>query len=291
MSVRKRVWKTARGEIKEVWVVDYFDGTGKRRHESFATQAEAKQRHAQVVLDKSRGTHVAVRSKMSIADVARDWLEHLETENRERTTLVQYEQHLRLGILPMLGRVKLGKLSEETIQSFRRFLLAVDEKGKPVRSRQLAAKTWIIFKMLLKHARVAHVAQGIPSITVDKRDKRKLEQGIDFPTNDEVRRLYLATAGAAPGKKRKRALLLVAAFCGLRASELRGLRWQDVKLDEAELQVTQRADRWGTIGSPKSASSRRTVPLSPGRGAGFAGVETRPGRRARACVCDQTRLD
>jgi len=36
-----------------------------------------------------------------------------------------------------------------------------------------------------------------------------------------------------------------------------------VKLEQAELQVTQRADRYSQIGNPKSPSSRRTVPLSP----------------------------
>ena len=59
------------------------------------------------------------------------------------------------------------------------------------------------------------------------------------------------------------ALLLVAAFCGLRASELRGLRWYDVDLKEGELHVRQRADRYGAIGSPKSTKSRRTIPLDP----------------------------
>ena len=56
---------------------------------------------------------------------------------------------------------------------------------------------------------------------------------------------------------------MTAIFTGLRASELRGLRWSDVDLDRAELTVRQRADRWGAIGSPKSASGRRTVPLAP----------------------------
>jgi integrase len=77
----------------------------------------------------------------------------------------------------------------------------------------------------------------------------------------EIKQIYDATAGDRPRQKRKRALLLVAAFCGLRASELRGLRWEDIRTDE--LRVDQRADRFGNIGNPKSASSRRIVPLSP----------------------------
>ena len=54
---------------------------------------------------------------------------------------------------------------------------------------------------------------------------------------------------------------MVAAFTGLRASELRGLRWQDVDLKKSELHVRQRADRYNEIGSPKSADSERTVPF------------------------------
>jgi integrase len=57
--------------------------------------------------------------------------------------------------------------------------------------------------------------------------------------------------------------LLTAIFCGLRASELRGLRWSDVNLDKRELHVRQRADRYSAIGKPKSESGERTVPLTP----------------------------
>jgi len=36
MSIRKRTWKTAKGEAKEAWVVDYVDGAGKRRLKTFS---------------------------------------------------------------------------------------------------------------------------------------------------------------------------------------------------------------------------------------------------------------
>jgi hypothetical protein len=68
---------------------------------------------------------------------------------------------------------------------------------------------------------------------------------------------------AAATDTRLRALLLTAVLTGLRASELRGLRWADVDLKKAELHVRQRADRFNRIGAPKSVSSRRTVLLDP----------------------------
>ncbi len=45
------------------------------------------------------------------------------------------------------------------------------------------------------------------------------------------------------GNARLPALLLTAALTGLRASELRGLRWSNVDLKGEELHVRQRADR------------------------------------------------
>jgi integrase len=49
----------------------------------------------------------------------------------------------------------------------------------------------------------------------------------------------------------------------MRSSELRGLRWSDVDCEAATLHVSQRADQWGKIGSPKSVAGRREIPLAP----------------------------
>ncbi len=80
---------------------------------------------------------------------------------------------------------------------------------------------------------------------------------MDIPTREEIK----AIVGALEG--RWRPVLLTAIFTGLRASELRGLRWEDVDVAKRELHVRQRADRYLVIGSPKSESSERAVPLSP----------------------------
>jgi integrase len=92
-----------------------------------------------------------------------------------------------------------------------------------------------------------------------QRHKPKLKIGVDIPTRDEIRALL------AKAKGRYRPLLMTAVVTGLRASELRGLRWEVVDLDttKPQLHVRQRADRRGIIGSPKSASGYRTIPLPP----------------------------
>jgi integrase len=92
---------------------------------------------------------------------------------------------------------------------------------------------------------------------IEDRRGSKLKIGVDIPTPQETKRIIRAAKG------KWRPLLLTAIFTGLRASELRGLRWQDIDLKRAELHVRQRADRHRKIGPPKSEAGERTVPLPP----------------------------
>ena len=91
----------------------------------------------------------------------------------------------------------------------------------------------------------------------ERRQRGRLKVGIDIPTRDEVKAIVGALAG------RWRPLLLTAIFTGLRASELRGLRWSDVDLDGRSVRVHQRADQFNVIGRPKSEAGERTVPAPP----------------------------
>ena len=73
--------------------------------------------------------------------------------------------------------------------------------------------------------------------------------------------MKVISAILAHAPARWRTFLVAAVFTGLRASELRGLRWADVNLRTNEIQITQRADRFNAIGKPKSAVGERTVPF------------------------------
>jgi integrase len=88
-----------------------------------------------------------------------------------------------------------------------------------------------------------------------------LEVGRDIPAPYEISALL--TALNQPKFTGWRPLLMTAIFTGLRASELRGLRWSDVDLENGHLHVRQRIDRFGAVGAPKSNSSTRTLPLPP----------------------------
>jgi integrase len=255
MSVRKRSWITKQGETKEAWIVDYVDGQGERHIKTFARKSDATAHHAKVTIDVAKGVHTPENRSLTVATAAKQWLEAAALEGLERSTLNHYRTHVTRHIVPKIGAAKLATLTTPQVNAFRDALLRD-------LSRPLARKVLVSFRSVIKDARrrgtIAHnVAEGI-TIVADKRAKRRLEARRDIPTPDEVRRI-LAAAEAGLW----RAILVTAAFTGLRASELRGLRWSDVDFTTGTVHVRQRADQWGTIGHPKTHTGKRAIPVGP----------------------------
>jgi integrase len=254
MSVRKHKWTTRRGETKEAWIVDYSH-EGQRTLRTFQKKKDADAFAQQAGVDIRAGTHTPVNRSITVAKAAEDWLESARLDNRERSTLDYYRQHAA-HITKHIGKLKLASLTAVRANMFRDELLAT-------MSRPLARKVLTSLRSLLRNAQsrgnvAQNVGLSIKRVEADGRGKRKLKVGEDIPSADEIRSLI-----AAMPDNRWRPMLLTAIFTGLRASELRGLRWDDVDLKTAELHVRQRADRYGKIGKPKSKAGHRTVPLPP----------------------------
>ena len=235
---------------REAYIVHYSVQAGDDHIKTFEKKRDAEAYHDSVRSDVRKGMHTAPSKSITVSEAADNWIKRVEADARERSTIEQYRQHVRLHVAPSIGRIKLAELTPKQIETFRDDLLVT-------MSRPLARKVLTSLKSILK---VANYSQAAANVTIsnDKRSKRKLEVGVDLPAPEEVKRLI-----AAANNPRRRALLLTAALTGLRASELRGLRWSDVDLKTCELHVRQRASRYCEIGSPKSESSQRTVPIEP----------------------------
>ena len=272
MSVRKRAWTTSKGEEKEAWVVDYVDQAGDRRLKTFAKKKAADNFAATANVEIRAGVHTADSASVTIAEAGRLWLETGDKAGLERSTLAAYRQHLKLHIEPYLGNVKLSQLSAPMVREFEDKLARGDmpagAQPQP-RTRTMVRKVRVSLSSLLSDAQ----ERGLVSRNVvrdlrrtrargterkaERRQKGKLKIGVNIPTREEIKAIVEAAKG------RWRPILLTAIFTGLRASELRGLRWIDVDLERRELHVRQRADRYSAIGKPKSESGERTVPLTP----------------------------
>ena len=267
MSVRKRVWNSPNGDTKEAWVVDYVDQHGERHIKTFAKKRDADAHHAVVGAAVRAGTHTADSKSVTVGEAAKRWLASCEAAGLERTSLVSYRQTVDLRIVPILGALRLTQLTVPLIRSFEDRLAADGNAPAMVR------RTRTLFGALIADAQERGlVAQNVVrSLRTSRRGKdgggerhrkRKLKTGVDIPTPAEIRAI-VAKLPELDEATRFRPLLLTAIFTGLRASELRGLRWADVDLKRGELHVHQRADRYGKIGRPKSEAGERTVPLPP----------------------------
>jgi integrase len=264
-SIRKRTWNTKGKGEQTAWIVAYLHN-GKQHIKTFSTKKAATEWRAEMTVDKQKGVHVPASTSITVADAAARWLDEARNCDPplEASTVAAYEQAVRLHINPYLGLVKLVDLSAAVIEDFRNRLRR--DGRSPVMVKKVTTTLGGIIGGAVEDGLAARnpvrqMAQGTRHkrrARLAKRHEKRLEVGVDIPSKDELR-LILAHAPA-----RWRPLIVTAVFTGLRASELRGLTWKDVEpLKAATLRVRQRADRWDTIGSPKSATSAREVPLAP----------------------------
>src|SRR5215469_16216339 len=117
-SVRKRL----RNGKMEGWVADYFDQAGKRHIKTFEREREAKAWLNETLVSVKRGTHTPESASITLAAAAKLWLARpisMRTgEPIEKSTLVQYENHVDKYLDPRLGTRKLSQLTTPEIARF-----------------------------------------------------------------------------------------------------------------------------------------------------------------------------
>jgi integrase len=247
---------------RESWVVEYNDVTGKRRRKTFPRKRDADAFSTATATEVASGLHVPDSQSVTVEAAAKLWQESGKSVGLEASTLGQYRQHADLHITPFIGRLKLTALSVPAIRAFEDRLRI--EGRSPAMIRKILVSLGSLLADAQERGLVArNVVRDLKGGRKGKerrqeaRHRGKLRVGVDIPSPAEVK----ALVGALQG--RWRPLVLTAVFTGLRASELRGLRWENVDLERKTITVSQRADHKGQMGSPKSASGARAVPIPP----------------------------
>lgn len=210
MSVRKRKWVTRSGEEREAWIVDYFDADGDCHIETFEVKVDVKQ-----------GVHIAPSKSPTVKEAGQDWIKACEAAELERATIKVYSDHLRLHIIPFIGGAKLSDLN---VQSIRKFEDRLRAEGRSASLIKMVVRS--LGSILADAQERGGCAKNAVREMNRSRGKRKnkatqksrIRVGVDIPTPAEVSAIIAAATG------RWRPLLIVAAFTGLRVSELRGLR-------------------------------------------------------------------
>ncbi len=248
-TVRKRTWRSGVTE-RTAWVVRYTDQGGARHLKTFKTKKEADAEETKIRYEVSHGTHTADSASVTVAEAAERWIRGREIDGVERSTRDQYRQHIDLHINPLVGTVKLSKLTTPRVNTFKETLLET-------RSRAMAGKALQSFRSIIADAQgrglvAQNVARGV-TIKVRNRDK----EPVTIPTKGDIRTMLEKVSD------RWRPLIVTAIFTGMRSSELRGLTWADVDFDKRQIRVRQRADKYSVLGSPKSKTGRREIPMTP----------------------------
>jgi len=288
-SIYKRKWTNAKGAVKEAYRVEYTTPDGKKATKQFHTKREAKLFVESLSELKSQYKQQSMDTTL-FGEVCDAWLAAAEKGRGdhppEKLTIAEYRGLLTNYIKPELGNLLLSDITQQRLKEFRDWALERKIEAKRTRrrtrgheqyqtiSRSTAKKIVGVVKQVIGYA----LSEGM--ITVDPRrdinikaqSGRHLNRSsdkIEIHTQEEMR-IILETAekltrsqhkGIANRWIRYYPLVMVLVYCGLRASEVRGLYRESVDLNERTIEVKQRVDKLGEMGPPKSARSYRTVPF------------------------------
>jgi integrase len=247
-TVRKR--KLPSGLIR--WQASYVDGSGKRRAKLFDRKFDGEAWLVETRHDVARGIHTPGSLSPTVKDAAALWIKRCNEKGLEQSTICAYEEHVDLHIVPFIGAKKLAELTVPAVNAFADQLREADRSADMM--KRVVRSLGAIFKEARRRGLSALApTEGLELDLPERDDPRPV-----IPTKPELQAII---AGATARKSRIwRALVLVAVFCGLRASELRGLRWVDVDFEARQINVNQRADIYHKIGKLKSKSAYRSIP-------------------------------
>jgi integrase len=246
-TVRKR--KLPSGLVR--WQASYVDGAGQRRAKLFERKSDGEAWLVETSHDLVRGLHTPTSASPTVSQAGALWIKRCNEKKLEAATIKGYEEHLNLHMLPFIGAKKLSELTAPAINAF------ADRLRDEGRSAEMIRRTVRSLGSIFKEARRRGLSSVDPTAGIDLHLPDRDDPRVVAPTKPELQAIIAGADG------RWRPLILVGIFCGLRASELRGLRWADVDFDAREINVTQRADIFHKIGKLKSKAGYRSVPCPP----------------------------
>ena len=238
------------------WVGQYTIQTAKGPKLQYVyakTRKEAAEKLTRAMADRDAGL-VFEDKKLTLGQYLDRWLRDSVLGSVKPVTFENYEQLVRVHIVPALGRIKLKTLSPAHLQGFYRERL---DSGLSTRTVQYLHA--LLHKALKQALRWDLVPRNVATAVDPPRVHREEMQ----PLSPTQVRTFLEAAR----EDRLEALYVLAVHCGLRQGELLGLRWEDIDLEAGTLQVRRtltaaKGDRAFT--TPKTVKSRRNVRLTSG---------------------------
>lgn len=258
-KVRKREWKTASGNHRIAYIVDYVDSRGGRQRPQFSRWKEADRFRIKIENQLSEGTHRPDANKVTVEEVCEAFLDHCQgrMERNERMTrkmLTVYRGHVANHLLHPEHGVGRSKLSQFTAKSVGDFRDSVRSAGVTVpTTRKVLATLHTALEYAISQDWVAvNAAHGVKVIGPRDEGSKKIVS----PSKSNMRDIL------AVADDDLRLMIFFAASTGVRAGEQWALRWSNVDATDGMLSIKRRVDSYGEEGPPKSKAGVREVPLS-----------------------------
>jgi len=232
------------------WQARHLDPAGNRvtAPATFTTKTDALRWLASVETDVGRGEWLDPRSgDVVFAEWAKQWMAVKEPRLGE-STIDLYRYLLRCHVVPRFGDTNVGRITPAEVQGWLADLHASELSPNTV------AKAYRVLKGALDGAVDAGLIKATPCTVKGAGTEHHAEMRIATPEQ-------VADLAAAVGP-RWEAMILCAAYGGLRWGELAGLTRADVDLDTGTLRVHRKLGEVNghlSYRRPKSKAGRRTV--------------------------------
>jgi integrase len=237
--------------------LSYTDpATGKRKRASvFGHTQKAALDKLKPVRERLESGRPAKDAKVPVAEWLAQWrTTTLAVSDRKETTRALYATLCAKHLEPApFGVITLDRLKPTDVEAL---ILTLREKGL---SASTIRTTYTVLRAALDVAVRDQLLARNPAALV-RRPGIKRHEAKHLADSDVTAVLQAAQAS------RYHAALVLIASTGLRRGEAAALRWSDVDLDVGEMKVARTVSRVGgqlVFTEPKTARSRRTVPLSP----------------------------
>ena len=172
------------------------------------------------------------------------------------STLCNYQMKLDKHILPYFTKQQFASITASDIQKF------IEVKLNSGLSAKYVADIVAVMKIMSKYiCRVHNLTDVISDAVMPKREKKELSLFTD--NQQKILCEYLKNNICNSSL-----CIMISLFMGLRIGEVCGLKWCDIDFEKSILTVRRTVQRINTghgtklhIGSPKTASSRRSIPV------------------------------